>query len=171
MKHTKLSIAIAWFLLTTVCLVTQARRQEPSNQAREAKTLVSGTVVSEKGLPVKAAALELYMVVEGLARDAYGNPLKGAINIGPNRQVIALIMFPVKTNTDASGQFSMEMPSYFLVPSGLRLIGWTIVNFDASQKVHKLNLKGDMVTFLPKAQETRVELGKLTISAHAVDEK
>jgi len=166
MKHKQVWIVIVWLLLATVSL--GARRDKgpaDSNQDKETKPVASGTLVNQKGLPVKDAALELYMVVEGVARDAYGNPLKGAINIGTNRQIIALMMFPVKTNTDAAAHFSIEMPTYFLVPSGLRLIGWTIVNIDASGKVHSLNGKGEMLMINPKPDETKIDLGKLTLSA------
>ena len=165
MKHTKVWVVIVWLLLATVSL--GARRDKTaaaSNQDKETKTVVSGTLVNQKGLPVKDAALELYMVVEGVARDAYGNPLKGAINIGTNRQILSLMMFPVKTNTDAAGQYSLEMPGYFMVPSGLRLIGWTIVNIDASGKVHALNVKEEMLMIMPKPDDKKIELGKQTLS-------
>jgi hypothetical protein len=165
-----LSISILCFLLTTVCIAAQQEKPPTSKpaaspQEKETKVAVAGTVVNDKGLPLKAQSLELYMVVEGAARDAYGNPLKGAIDIGTNRQVISLMMFPVKTTTDAVGHFSMELPNYFLVPSGLRLTGWTIVNLDTAGKVHALNTKGEMLMINPNPDETKVELGKLTLSA------
>ena len=166
MKHTLVWVVIVWLLPATLSLgAGRDKRPADSNQDKETKTVVSGTLVNQKGLPVKDAALELYMVVEGVARDAYGNPLKGAIDIGTNRQIIGEMMFPKKTKTDAAGHFSIEMSAYFLVPSGLRLIGWTIVNIDASGKVHALNGKGETLMIIPKPDETKIDLGKLTLSA------
>lgn len=162
-------------LISSVCVGagrTNRGQEKPKvndQGTKETKTTVSGVVVNQKGIPLKNLALELYMVAEGVAQDAYGNPLKSAISIGPKRQILPLMMFPVKTETDATGRFSMEMPKYFLNPSGLRTIGWTIVNIDATGKVQMLMVNGEILTFLTKAEETKMDLGKLTLTAGAAE--
>lgn len=141
------------------------------DQDKETKTVVTGTLVNQKGLPVKGQRVELYMIVNGVARDTYGAPLKGAVDVGSNRQALGMLMFPVKSETDNTGAFSMELPNYMMVPSGVQMTGWTIVAIDASGKVHALNAKGEMVTIIPKPEETKINLGKLTLSLEALGEK
>lgn len=170
-------------VVTNVWVVTRAAhppgRQEKSanNQQQTAKeekektTVITGIIVNERGMPVKGQALELYMVVDGIARDAYGAPLKGAVTIGPNRQILGLMMFPLKSETDAMGRFSMELPKYTLVPSGVEMKGWTIVSVDVSAKVRVLSIKGEMATIIPKPEAAKIDLGKLTLSPQAVSEK
>ena len=45
------------------------------------------------------------------------------------------MMFPVKGETDAKGQFSMKLPKYVMVPGGIEMTAWTIVALDPSGKV------------------------------------
>jgi hypothetical protein len=146
-------------------------QQQTTNEEKEKDTMITGIVVNEKGLPVKGQALELYMVVNGIARDAYGAPLRGAVTIGPNRQILGLMMFPVKSETDDLGRFSMKLPKYVMVPSGLEMIGWTIVSVDASAPVRALSVKGEMATIIPKPEAPKIDLGKLTLSPPAVEVK
>src|SRR5712692_4966808 len=149
----------------------QNNRQQTAKQDKETKTVVMGTLVNQKGLPVRGQRVELYMIVHGVARDAYGAPLKGAVNVGPNRQALGMLMFPVKSETDTTGAFSMELPNYMMVPSGVQMAGWTIVAIDASGKVRALNVKGGMVTIIPKPEETKINLGKLTLSVEALGDQ
>jgi hypothetical protein len=155
-----------------------ATQEEPQNnqpqtakQDKETNTVVTGTLLNQKGLPVKGQRVELYMIVNGVARDAFGAPLKGAVNVGPNRTALGMLMFPVKSETDTTGAFSMELPNYMMVPSGVQMTGWTIVAIDSSGTVHALNAKGEMVTIIPKPEETKINLGKLTLSVEALGEK
>jgi hypothetical protein len=150
---------------------TNQQQTAKQDQDKETKTVVTGTLVNQKGLPVRGQRIELYMIVNGVARDAYGAPLKGAVNVGPNRQALGMLMFPVKSETDTTGAFSLELPKYMLVPAGVQMTGWTIVAIDASGKVHTLNLKGEVVTIIPKPEETKVPLGKLMLSVDAPGEK
>jgi hypothetical protein len=170
------------FVITDVAIASLRSRgpeQEKSadNQQQTAKadkpedTTVSGIIVNEKGVPVKGQALELYMVVNGIARDAYGAPLQGAVTIGPSRQVLGLMMFPVKKETDANGQFSMKLPKYVMVPGGIEMTGWTIVALDAAGKASTLTIKGEMVSIVTKPETSKVDLGKLTLSASAPSQK
>lgn len=139
--------------------------QQPEKETKEkAATIVTGIVVNEKSQPVKKQALELYMVVNGIARDAYGAPLRGAVTIGPKRQILGLMMFPVKSETDAMGRFSMELPKYVMVPSGLEITGWTIVSLDGADKVRTLTVKGEMVSIISEPDAPKIDLGKLTLS-------
>ena len=145
--------------------------QQTANEEKEQPTMLSGIVVNEKGLPVKGQALELYMVVNGIARDAYGAPLRGAVTIGPSRQIMGLMMFPVKSETDATGQFSMKLPKYVMVPGGIEMTGWTIVALDTSGKAAMLTSKGEMITIVSKPEAPKIDLGKLTVSPQATTEK
>ena len=138
--------------------------QQTEKEEKEKATIITGIVVNEKGQPVKKQALELYMVVNGIARDAYGAPLRGAVTIGPKRQILGLMMFPVKSETDAIGRFSMELPKYVMVPSGLEITGWTIVSLDGADKVRALTVKGEMVSIISEPEAAKVDLGKLTLS-------
>ena len=138
--------------------------QQTEKEEKEKATMVTGIVVNEKGQPVKKQALELYMVVNGIARDAYGAPLRGAVTIGPKRQILGLMMFPVKTETDAMGRFSMELPKYVMVLSGLEMTGWTIVSLDGSDRVRALTVKGEMASIISKPEAAKIDLGKLTLS-------
>ena len=138
--------------------------QQTEKEEKEKATMVTGVVVNEKGQPAKKQALELYMVVNGIARDAYGAPLRGAVTIGPKRQILGLMMFPVKSETDAMGRFSMELPKYVMVPSGLQITGWTIVSLDGADKVRALTVKGEMVSIIPEPEAAKIDLGKLTLS-------
>lgn len=139
-------------------------QQQTANPDKEEATTLTGIVVNEKGLPVKGQALELYMVVNGIARDAYGAPLRGAVTIGPSRQILGLMMFPVKSETDAKGQFSMKLPKYVMVPGGIEMTAWTIVALDTSGKAETLTSKGEMVTIVSKPEASKIDLGKLTLS-------
>ena len=139
--------------------------QQTANEEKEQPTMVSGIVVNEKGLPVKGQSLELYMVVNGIARDAYGAPLRGAVTIGPNRQILGLMMFPVKSETDAKGQFSMKLPKYVMVPGGIEMTAWTIVALDPSGKAAMLTSKGEMITIVSEPEAPKIDLGKLTLSS------
>lgn len=145
--------------------------QQTANEEKEQPTMVSGIVIDEKGLPVKGQALELYMVVNGIARDAYGAPLRGAVTIGPNRQILGLMMFPVKSETDTKGQFSMKLPKYVMVPGGIEMTAWTIVALDTSGKAAMLTSKGEMITINSKPEAPKIDLGKLTVSPQATTEK
>ena len=145
--------------------------QQTANEEKEQPTMVSGIVVNEKGLPVKGQSLELYMVVNGIARDAYGAPLRGAVTIGPNRQILGLMMFPVKSETDAKGQFSMKLPKYVMVPGGIEMTAWTIVALDTSGKAAMLTSKGEMITIVSEPEAPKIDLGKLTVSPQATTEK
>ena len=138
--------------------------QQTEKEEKEKATMVTGIVVNEKGQPVKKQALELYMVVNGIARDAYGAPLRGAVTIGPKRQILGLMMFPVKSETDAMGRFSIELPKYVMVPSGLQITGWTIVSLDGADKVRALTVKGEMVSIISEPEAAKLDLGKLTLS-------
>lgn len=138
--------------------------QQTEKEEKEKATMVTGIVVNEKGQPVKKQALELYMVVNGIARDAYGAPLRGAVTIGPKRQILGLMMFPVKSETDAMGRFSIELPKYVMVPSGLQITGWTIVSLDGADKVRALTVKGEMVSIISEPEAAKIDLGKLTLS-------
>lgn len=111
------------------------------------------------------------MVVNGIARDAYGAPLRGAVTIGPNRQILGLMMFPVKSETDTKGQFSMKLPKYVMVPGGIEMTAWTIVALDTSGKAAMLTSKGEMITINSKPEAPKIDLGKLTVSPQATTEK
>jgi hypothetical protein len=159
--------------LLAVSLIQESRpnnQQQTAKQDKETRTVVTGTLVNDKGLPLKGQKLELYMIVKGVARDAYGAPLKGTVNFGSERQALGMLMFPVTSETDATGAFSLELPNYFMVPSGVEMTGWTIVAVDASKKVRPLNVKGGMLTIVPKSEEARINLGKLTVSIEALGE-
>ena len=169
-------------VLTNVWVITQAAHfagqeksanspQQTEKEEKEKATMVTGIVVNEKGQPVKRQALELYMVVNGIARDAYGAPLRGAVTIGPQRQILGLMMFPVKSETDDMGRFSMELPKYVMIPSGLEMTGWTIVTLDASARVGMLTIKGELATINPKPEALKIDLGKLAPSPQVVNEK
>jgi hypothetical protein len=142
----------------------QNKQEQTAKDEKEPTTVIAGTVVNQRGLPVKGQTVELYMVVNGISRDAYGAPLRGAITVGPNRQILGMLMFPVKTETDATGRFSMELPRYMMVPSGVEMTGWTVVSIDASRNVSVLNSKGAMATIETKPRSNQVDLGKLTAS-------
>ena len=144
-----------------------ADNQQTATPDKPEDMTVTGIIVNEKGVPVKGQALELYMVVNGIARDAYGAPLRGAVTIGPGRQALGLMMFPVKKETDANGQFSMKLPKYVMVPGGIEMTGWTIVALDAAGKASTLTVKGEMVSIVTKPETPKVDLGKLTLSAAA----
>lgn len=160
------------FVIGGVLLLTAyAAAQQEKPKEQETKTTVSGTVVNQKGLPVKAQALELYMIVEGTPRDAYGAPLKGVADLGAGRQALPVMMFPVKTTTDATGAFQMELPNYFMVLSGLRMAGWTIVAIDGPGKLHSLTNNGQVLTIMPKKEVTKIVLGRLVLSVEALAEK
>jgi hypothetical protein len=143
---------------------SQNEQDQTAKDEKETTTVVTGTVVNQRGLPLKRQAVELYMVVNGIARDAYGAPLRDAITVGPKRQILGLLMFPVKTETDATGKFSLELPKYMIVPSGVEMTGWTVVSIDASRNVSVLNIKGAMATIETKPSSNKVDLGKLTAS-------
>lgn len=141
-----------------------AKSQQTAEEDKDKPTMITGVVVNEKGIPLKGQALELYMVVNGIARDAYGAPLRGAVTIGPSRQILGLMMFPVKSETDVKGQFSMKLPKYVMVPGGIEMTAWTIVALDTSGKAEMLTSKGEMVTILSKPEAPNIDLGKLTLT-------
>lgn len=156
-----LAVSFAVLIATSVA----GRAQDPpAKQEKEIAKTITGIVVNQKDLPAKEHALELYMVINGIVRDAYGAPLKSAISIGPNRQIVSMMMFPVQGKTDAAGRFTLELPKYVLVPSGVEMTGWTVVGLDADRKVMLLKTRGEIVNVAVDPELTSIDLGKLTLS-------
>jgi len=145
------------------------KEEKAGKDEKESATVVTGILVDEKGTPVKAKAVELYMVAEGFARDAFGAPLRGAFTVGPNKQILGFQLGTIKSETDATGRFSLELPKYLFVLSGIKPTGFTIVRIEEeSGEVRVLSFGGEMVTIALKPDSKKIDLGKLSLSPKPV---